>query len=124
VNIRSQAFRAATAQDLSFYDEFSSGRIVSRITSDTREFGQVVNLVTDLMYQVMEAGIVGVVLASTAPQLVGYLAAFLPALFLVAAAFRSWARVVTRRGMRAMANRKWDIGGKKFPPGKQHLHRI
>lgn len=104
VNIRSHAFRAAAVQDLSFYDEYSSGRIVSRITSDTREFGQVVNLVTDLIYQVMEAGIVGMVLAATAPRLVGYLLAFLPTLFIVAAVFRRWARVVTRRGMRAMAN--------------------
>jgi ATP-binding cassette, subfamily B, bacterial len=34
------AFRAAAEHDLSFYDEYSSGRIQSRITSDTREFRQ------------------------------------------------------------------------------------
>src|SRR5262245_58599841 len=35
LDIRTRAFRAAAEHDLSFYDQFSSGRIVSRITSDT-----------------------------------------------------------------------------------------
>src|SRR6185436_18680928 len=43
--LRLDAFRATVAHDLSFYDEFKSGRIVSRITSDTQEFAQVVILV-------------------------------------------------------------------------------
>src|SRR5690606_11487327 len=39
LDMRSRAFRAAAEHDLSFYDQFSSGRIVSRITSDTNDFG-------------------------------------------------------------------------------------
>ena len=39
LTLRTQAFRAAAEHDLSFYDQFSSGRIVSRITSDTTDFG-------------------------------------------------------------------------------------
>jgi ABC-type multidrug transport system fused ATPase/permease subunit len=44
--MRQDAFASAARQDLSFYDEFSSGRIVSRITSDTQEFGEVIVLST------------------------------------------------------------------------------
>src|SRR5689334_10702075 len=40
LELRAQAFSAAAEHDLSFYDQFSSGRIVSRITSDTNDFGQ------------------------------------------------------------------------------------
>src|SRR3972149_8593965 len=36
--LRQDAFRASVQHDLSFYDEFKSGGIVSRITSDTQEF--------------------------------------------------------------------------------------
>jgi ATP-binding cassette subfamily B protein len=104
LDIRLDAFRAATAHDLSFYDEFSSGRIVSRITSDTREFGQVVNLITDLISQFVQAGILGVALVSLESKLMLYLLGYLPLVFLVALGFRRIARRVTRRGMRAMGN--------------------
>lgn len=102
--IRNDAFSAAVEQDLSFYDEFSSGRIVSRITSDTREFGQIVNMVTDLISQLVQAFLIGAALYFIEPRLVLYLLAFLPLVFGVAVGFRRWARVVTRRGMRAMGN--------------------
>jgi ATP-binding cassette subfamily B protein len=104
VDIRMDAFRAATAHDLSFYDEFSSGRVVSRITSDTREFGQVVTLVTDIMSQFVQAFILGVALVSLESKLMLYLFGFLPLVFLVALGFRKAARKVTRRGLRAMGN--------------------
>jgi len=104
LDIRTAAFQAAVEHDLSFYDQYSSGRIVSRITSDTQEFGQVVNLITDLIYQVIESGLLGITLFITAPRLMLYLIAFLPLVFLLALGFRGWARKVTRKGMRAMAN--------------------
>jgi ATP-binding cassette subfamily B protein len=104
LDIRTAAFQAAVEHDLSFYDQYASGRIVSRITSDTQEFGQVVNLITDLIYQVIESGLLGVTLFITAPLLMLYLIAFLPLVFLLALGFRGWARKVTRKGMRAMAN--------------------
>src|SRR5699024_9680142 len=44
LNLREDAMGAVLARDMSFYDEFSSGRIVSRVTSDTQEFATVVTL--------------------------------------------------------------------------------
>jgi ATP-binding cassette subfamily B protein len=63
--MRRRAFAAAAEHDLSFYDEHSSGRIVSRITSDTEEFANVVTLVADLMSSFVQAGILLIVLASS-----------------------------------------------------------
>ena len=102
--IRTDAFQAATAHDLSFYDEYSSGKIVSRITSDSREFGQMVTLITDLISQVAQALFVGIALAIIEVRLMLYLLGFLPVVFLIALSFRKMARKVTREGMRAMAN--------------------
>jgi ATP-binding cassette, subfamily B, bacterial len=102
--LRTNAFRAAADHDLSFYDEFSSGRVVSRITSDTKDFGEVVVLVTDLISQVIQAVILGGVLIAIEWRLSLYLFGILPVVFLVAIGFRRLARTVTRRGMRAMAN--------------------
>mgnify|MGYP002750661280 CR=1 FL=1 len=39
LELRAKAFHAAAEHDLSFYDQFSSGRIVSRISSDANDFG-------------------------------------------------------------------------------------
>jgi ATP-binding cassette subfamily B protein len=104
LQLRQDAFNAAAEHDLSFYDEFTSGRIVSRITSDTQDFAQVVVLVTDLASQVVESAILLVVLARIELRLIPWLLAVMPVVFLFSYGFRSLARVVTRQGMRAMAN--------------------
>jgi ATP-binding cassette subfamily B protein len=103
-SIRTDAFKASVRHDLSFYDEFSSGKIVSRITSDTRDFGQLVNLLSDLVAQFVQAIILAIVILNVSWRLSLYVFGFLPILFLVARSFRGLARKVTRRGMRAMAN--------------------
>ncbi len=104
MTLRYDAFRASAAHDLSFYDEFSSGKVVSRITSDTQEFGQTVVLVTDLISQFIQAFILGTALVFIDWKLSLLLFGFLPILFLSALGFRRMARKVTREGMRAMAN--------------------
>ncbi|MFC2025631.1 ABC transporter ATP-binding protein [Chloroflexota bacterium] len=104
LELRVDAFNATTEHDLSFHDEFSSGKIVSRITTDTQDFGQMIILVTDLFSQILQAVILGVILITINPRLSLYLFAFLPILFLFALSFRRIARKVTRSGMRAMAN--------------------
>ena len=103
MSLRIDAFDSAANHDLSFYDRFSSGRVVSRITSDTREYGQLVVLVTDLISQLVQAVILGVVLSQIQFRLFLYVIGFLPLLFLLALGFRKVARRVTREGMRAMA---------------------
>ena len=104
LQLRTDAFRAAADHDLSFFDEFSSGRIVSRITSDTRDFGQLTIIVTDLFSQVTEAIILGAVLLGIEWRLSLWIFGSLPVLYLIASSFRNWARTVTKKGMRAMAN--------------------
>ncbi len=104
LELRKRAFRAAAEHDLSFYDQFSSGRIVSRITSDTNDFGQLIVIITDVISQMIQAIILGVVLFRTEWRLSLLLLAFMPFIFGIAAGFRVLARVVTKRGMKAMAD--------------------
>ena len=104
LDLRTRAFRAAAEHDLSFYDQFSSGRIVSRITSDTNDFGQLVIIVTDVGSQIVQAIILGVVLFRTNLRLSLMLMIFLPIIFAVAGGFRVLARRVTKRGMKAMSD--------------------
>ncbi|HPH97394.1 MAG TPA: ABC transporter ATP-binding protein [Anaerolineaceae bacterium] len=104
VKLAGDAFKAAAEHDLSFYDEFSSGKIASRITSDTQDLGQLVQLVVDLISQIVEAGILLVVLFQIDALLTLYLLALVPIIFVLAISYRSLARKATRQGMRAMAN--------------------
>ena len=103
-DLRSTAFSASLAHDLSFYDNYSSGKILSRITSDTQDFGNTVVLVTDLVSQIIQSVILAGVLIWIDWRLALILFSILPFVFLVAISFRKLARSVTRIGMRAMAN--------------------
>ena len=104
LTLRTEAFRAAMSHDLSFYDRFSSGRVVSRISSDTRDFGDVTTLITDVTSQILQATILAVVLVKLDWKLFLVLISFLPLVFLAAGSLRGLARRVTVRGMRAIAN--------------------
>ena len=104
LELRISAFSASMGHDLSFFDQYSSGKIVSRITSDTRDLANLVTLITDLISQVVQAVILGGVLIYVQFRLSLILFAFLPIIFLIAISYRGIARKVTRQGMRAMAN--------------------
>ena len=104
LELRRDAFRASAGHDLSFYDEFASGRVVSRITGDTQDFAKVIVLVTDLFTQLFQSIILIAVLVGINGRLTLWLLAMLPLIFLIAIGFRRLARRVTRRGFRAMAN--------------------
>jgi ATP-binding cassette, subfamily B, bacterial len=104
LDMRTRAFRAAAEHDLSFYDQFSSGRIVSRITSDTNDFGQLVVIITDVVAQMIQAIIIAIVLFQTEWRLAWLMVGFLPIIFAIAAGFRAMARRVTKKGMKAMSD--------------------
>ncbi|MDY6872339.1 MAG: ABC transporter ATP-binding protein [Chloroflexota bacterium] len=102
--LATDAFKASVRQDLSFHDYFSSGKIVSRITSDTREFGQLITLTTDVLMQLISSIILAVILFQTQWRLALAVMALVPLLLLLVMQYRNAARKVTREGMRAMAN--------------------
>jgi ATP-binding cassette subfamily B protein len=102
--MRRDAFRATVAHDLSFYDEYSSGRIVSRITSDTQEFATVSALVVDTVSQIVTVILLTTVLFSIDWRLALALLAVTPVVVAIASGFRRLARYVTRQSNRAMAN--------------------
>jgi len=82
--LRTKAFHAAAEHDLSFYDQFSSGRIVSRITADTNDFGQLVVIVTDVGAQMFQAIILGIILVRAEWHMALLMFAFIPFIFLIA----------------------------------------
>ena len=104
LKLRNLSFRAAIEHDLSFYDQFSSGRIASRINADTNDLGNLVVIITDVSAQIFQALLLGVIIVQTEWHLALLLFAFLPFIFGLALGFRSLARKVTKSGMQAMAD--------------------
>ena len=100
--MRKDAFEAAVNRDLAFYDRNKSGKIVSRITSDTQEFGTVVLLTSDVFSQLASTLILLVILFSRSVFLTFLVLALSPVIVFVAMSFRRWARGVTRDGARAL----------------------
>jgi len=104
LDLRTEAFAATAAHDLAFYDEHASGKIVSRITSDTNEFAQVAVLVTDVASEILQVAILIVVLLRIEWSLTLWVLGMIPIFLLVALGFRRLARHVIRRSMRGIAN--------------------
>ncbi len=101
--LRRDAFQASVQHDMSFFDEFRSGRIISRITSDTEEFARVTELITDIFSRLVMVVVLVVVLFSVSWRLTLVVLAFTPVVFGVALGYRRIARGVTRRGFRVLA---------------------
>ncbi len=91
-------------RDMSFFDEQQSGRIVSRVTSDTEEFANVVTLTLSLASQVLLVVFVAAFLFYRNWQLALIALTIAPVIMGVALAFRKIARSTSTGAQRAMAN--------------------
>jgi ABC-type multidrug transport system fused ATPase/permease subunit len=103
LDLRKDAFDAVLARDMSFYDEFSSGRIVSRVTSDTQDFAAVVTLTLNLISQVLQVTIVVSILVFVNVQLALIALTIAPVIIFIALAFRRIARHTTQQARRVIA---------------------
>jgi ABC-type multidrug transport system fused ATPase/permease subunit len=104
LQLREDAFAAVLERDMSFYDEYASGKIVSRVTSDTEDFATVVTLTLSLVSQVMMVLIVTLALFYLSTSLALLAISIAPVCFIVALAFRRIARSTTQRQRRALAS--------------------
>jgi ABC-type multidrug transport system fused ATPase/permease subunit len=103
LKLRQDAFDAVLARDMSFYDEYSSGKIVSRVTSDTQDFSNVVTLTLSLMSQVLIVTIVVGLLVFINLRLALITLAIAPLVIFIALAFRRIARYTTTQARRVLA---------------------
>jgi len=103
LSLRQDAFDSVVARDMSFYDENPSGKIVSRVTSDTQDFAAVVTLTLNLLSQILLVVIIVGVLFYINVRLSLLAMAIAPAIVLISLGFRRIARLTTQRAQRAIA---------------------
>jgi ATP-binding cassette subfamily B protein len=103
LQLRQDVFRAVSQHDLSFYDETPSGKIVSRVTSDTQDFATTVELTVNLVSQLLSVIIIAIVVFRTSVRLGLILLSLTPIVFAIALSFRRIARRVTLNARRVLA---------------------
>ncbi len=103
LKIREDVFSATIRHDMSFFDEFESGKVVSRVTSDTQDLSEVVTLTTNLLSMILLVVVLSVYLFSISARLTLILLAMAPVAVLVALSFRRLARTATQRAKRVTA---------------------
>jgi len=104
LDLRRDATDSVLEHDLSFFDKNPVGKIVSRINSDSQDFGQMVDLANQVVSSLLILAILFIFMAFI--NLTLFFAFFLaiPLFFILAMFFRKIARRKTLLGQRALAN--------------------
>jgi len=103
LQLRTDALDATIHHDMPFFDEHPTGKIVSRVTSDTQDFSDVVGLVINLISQVLIIIILIIWLFNINVGLTLLLLAMSPIAAVIALSFRRVARRVTQHARRVTA---------------------
>ncbi|RLT31011.1 MAG: ABC transporter ATP-binding protein, partial [Chloroflexi bacterium] len=101
MKVREDSMDAVLARDMSFYDEYASGKVVSRVLSDTQDFSSVVTLSIELLSQVLLVMAVTTSLFFVNVTLAWITLAISPLVIIAALAFRRAARAATQQAQRA-----------------------
>ncbi len=101
--LRQDAFRAVMRRDLSFFDQYASGRIVSRVTSDTQDFATVVTLTVDLLSQLVLVVVISLFMLTQNGRLALITLTLGPIVVGIALLFRRLARRAMQQAQRAQA---------------------
>jgi ATP-binding cassette subfamily B protein len=109
LNLREDVFNSVVNNDLTFFDQHPSGKIVSRVTSDTQDFSDVVTLVLDVISQLLLVAILAGWLLAIDARLTLLILAMSPVAFIIALRFRKIARKVTRNAKRVTATINSEI---------------
>ena len=103
LKIREDAFNATMGHDLSFFDDQPTGKLVSRVSSDTDGFAETVSLTMNLTSQVMLVVLMGGLLLFINLQLGLITLAMAPLVVSISLVFRRIARETSLHSRRIMA---------------------
>ncbi|MFX1269928.1 MAG: ABC transporter transmembrane domain-containing protein, partial [Promethearchaeota archaeon] len=100
LDLRKDATNSVLNHDLSFFDKNPVGKIVSRINTDSREFGQMVELTLDVVSSVFVMIVLIILLLIINSFLAVLMLIVIPLFFIVALSYRKLARKMTLLGQR------------------------
>ena len=103
LDLREDAFQAVTERDMSFYDQYPTGKIVSRVLSDTQAFSETVRLSINLMSRLLLVLLLMVYLFTVNVEMALIVLAIMPFIIYTALKFRNVARRTVTDSRRQLA---------------------
>ncbi len=103
LDLREDAFNAVTERDMSFYDQYSTGRVVSRVLSDTQAFSETVRLSINLMSRLLLVVLLVIYLFTVNVNMTWVVIAIMPFIMYTALKFRTVARRTVTNSRRQLA---------------------
>jgi len=103
LDMREDAFHAVTERDMSFYDQYPTGKIVSRVLSDTQAFSETVRLTINLMSRLLLVVLLIIYLFTVDVNMTFILIAIMPFIMYTALRFRTVARRTVTNSRRQLA---------------------
>ena len=102
-DLREDAFNAVTERDMSFYDQYPTGKVVSRVLSDTQAFSETVRLSINLMSRLLLVVLLIIYLFTVNVNMTLVLMAIMPFIVYTALKFRTVARRTVTNSRRQLA---------------------
>ena len=103
LDLREDAFNAVTERDMSFYDQYPTGKVVSRVLSDTQAFSETVRLSINLMSRLLLVLLLFIYLFTVNVNMTWVLMAIIPFIVYTALKFRTVARRTVTNSRRQLA---------------------
>ncbi|MHA1797372.1 MAG: ABC transporter ATP-binding protein [Candidatus Helarchaeota archaeon] len=103
LDLRIDTGQAVLERDLSFFDRNPTGKIVSRMNTDSRDFGDTINLFMQFLSSILIVGFLLIYMSMINLMMMLIFLALMPTFFIIAFSFRKVARRATLLGQRALA---------------------
>jgi ATP-binding cassette subfamily B protein len=104
LNLQIDAHNSVINQDMSFFDKYPVGKLLSRINSDTTSFADMANILTESLSSLLVVVIIFIPMFIFNWILALIVLASFPLVFITALAFRKAARKRSLQGQRALSN--------------------
>ncbi len=104
LNMRSDVTANVLIQDLSFFDKYPTGKIVSRVNSDTVNFGEMANIFMNTIASLLTVVVLFIPMLVKSIRIAGLFALMIPFVTLFTMSFRKVARKKTLEGQQALAS--------------------
>ncbi|MHA2101090.1 MAG: ABC transporter ATP-binding protein [Candidatus Kariarchaeaceae archaeon] len=103
VNLRRDAFDALLERDMAFFDDQPIGRLASRVSNDTNDFGQIVLMASQFLGQLVVLFFISAILIQRSLKLMILITLFVPVIIYATLLYRKFARNISLRSSRILA---------------------
>lgn len=103
-DVRTDVTTEVLKQDMAFFDEYSTGKIVSRVNTDTQNMGEMVSILFESLSSIFSIVFLVIPMVTIDNRLTIVFLCGVPLVFILTSLFRKYAKIKTLLGQRATAS--------------------